>query len=128
VSFEIDKFVIEFVIVAAIIAGVTFLAWIFIKHGGPLIDRLIDYFRQDAAKIKKQVADAAANASERAKRMNRTAGESARAAASAWVGKDATRMKKYEQLEKLGALRQAGALTEEEFQAEKARILQENAD
>ena len=127
-SVEMEEFVIEFVIVTAIIAGVTLLAWMFIKFGGPLIDRLIDILRQDAATIKKQVADASARTAERAKRINRTAGENARAAASAWVGEDAARLKKYEQMEKLGALRHAGALTEDEFQAEKARILQESAD
>ena len=84
---------------------------------------LVEKAEQNAPEIKQRLKGAAIASAEQAARLTQSAGEKLRAARDAAQDSQAGRMSKYEQLEKVGELKEKGVLTDEEFQAEKARIL-----
>ena len=84
---------------------------------------LAEKAEQNAPEIKQRLKVAATASAEQAAKFTQSAGEKLRATREAIRDSQAGRMPKYEQLEKLGELRDKGVLTDEEFQVEKTRIL-----
>jgi hypothetical protein len=85
--------------------------------------RVADELQDNAPVIKQRLGEAAATSADGMGKLAACAGQGLRAPKQAMSESDGPRISKYEQLEKIAALKDAGILTEEDFRTEKSRIL-----
>jgi hypothetical protein len=116
---QVTNAIAEGLLVGVVMAFVMGCIWWLTK----VFERVKTKAQENAPEMKERLRNVAASSAEHATRLTQSAGEKLRAAREAIQESNGGRMSKYEQLEKLGQLKEKGILSDEEFQSEKARIL-----